>query len=152
RANPAPTEGTDQTKFEGFQQIGCHCCKGIRVPRDGWRDAAPVGWSAAAGDGGPPRGGRVGENGRVNAVSSEPANAKAIYLHCDVDKMYYSVEALETPALADETRAVIIGIDPREYARGIVPTANGVARSIGITSGMSNAIAQRMAHERASDV
>jgi DNA polymerase-4 len=94
----------------------------------------------------------VGENGRVNAASSEPANAETIYLHCDVDKMYYSVEALETPALADETRAVIIGIDPREYGRGIVTTANGVARSIGITSGMSNAIATRMAHERGIEV
>ena len=50
-----------------------------------------------------------------------------VYLHCDVDKMYYSVEALETPGLADETRAVIIGIDPRVAPRGIVTTANGVA-------------------------
>ncbi|MGI9146364.1 MAG: Y-family DNA polymerase [Chloroflexota bacterium] len=75
-----------------------------------------------------------------------------VYLHCDVDKMYYSVEALETPSLANDTRAVIIGIDPREYARGIVTTANGVARSIGITSGMSNAIATRMAQERGIEV
>jgi DNA polymerase IV len=76
----------------------------------------------------------------------------AVYLHCDVDKMYYSVEALEAPRLADETRAVIIGADPRDYPRGIVTTANGVARSIGITSGMSTAIATRLARERGIDV
>ncbi|MDQ6673752.1 MAG: DNA polymerase IV [Chloroflexota bacterium] len=88
----------------------------------------------------------------MHAVAPEPANVDAIYLHCDVDKMYYSVEALETPSLADDTRAVIIGIHPREYSRGIVTTANAVARSIGITSGMSNAIATRIAQERGIDV
>jgi hypothetical protein len=43
-------------------------------------------------------------------MSDEP-----IYLHCDVDKMYFSVEALERPSLADEKRAVIISVEPREY-------------------------------------
>ena len=79
-------------------------------------------------------------------------DAAAIYLHCDVDKMYFSVEALESPALADETRAVIVGMDPRQYARGVVTTANGVARSIGIGSGMSTAVATRMAQERGIEV
>src|SRR5579859_1944255 len=79
-------------------------------------------------------------------------DAAAIYLHCDVDKMYFSVEALESPALADETRAVIVGMDPRQYARGVVTTANGVARSIGIGSGMSTAVATRMAQERGVEV
>jgi len=92
------------------------------------------------------------QNESVDASDDQPANGHEIYLHCDVDKMYYSVEALETPSLADETRAVIIGIDPRHYARGIVTTANGVARSIGISSGMSNAIATRIARERGVDV
>src|SRR5207302_1554697 len=78
--------------------------------------------------------------------------AESVYLHCDVDKMYYSVEAIEAPTLADDTRAVIIGMDPREYSRGIVTTANGVARSIGISSGMSTAIATRMAHEHGIDI
>jgi DNA polymerase-4 len=73
---------------------------------------------------------------------------RPVYLHCDVDKMYYSVEALERPGLADETRAVIIGTDPRVAPRGIVTTANSVARSLGITSGMSAAVALRMASER----
>jgi DNA polymerase-4 len=88
----------------------------------------------------------------VHAPADEDADDRAIYLHCDVDKMYYSVEALETPALADETRAVIIGMDPREYARGIVTTANSVARSIGITSGLSTAIATRMAQKHGIEV
>src|SRR5215831_5294119 len=76
----------------------------------------------------------------------------AVYLHCDVDKMYFSVEALESPGLADDMRAVIVGIDPREYPRSVVTTANAVAREIGITSGMSTAIASRMARERGIEV
>src|SRR5205823_11919835 len=76
----------------------------------------------------------------------------AVYLHCDVDKMYYSVEALETPGLADDTRVVIVGHDPRDYPRGIVTTANGVARGLGINSGMSAAIAGRIAQERGFEV
>jgi len=79
-------------------------------------------------------------------------DAEAVYLHCDVDKMYFSVEAIESPGLAADTRAVIVGIDPREYPRSVVTTANGVARSIGINSGMSTAIATRMARERGIDV
>src|SRR6266568_6979302 len=63
--------------------------------------------------------------------------------------MYFSVES---PCLAADTRAVIVGIDPREYSRSVVTTANGVARSIGINSGMSTAIATRMARERGIDV
>src|SRR5262249_27118322 len=78
--------------------------------------------------------------------------ATSVYLHCDVDKMYFSVEALEAPGLAEDTRAIIVGLDPRDYPRGVVTTANGVAREIGITSGMSTAIAMRMARERGLDV
>ncbi|MCA1644074.1 MAG: DNA polymerase IV [Chloroflexi bacterium] len=77
---------------------------------------------------------------------------ETVYLHCDVDKMYYSVEALESPALADERRAVIISVNPREYPRAVVTTANGVARSIGIGSGMSTAIASRLAREHGIEV
>src|SRR5579859_8123110 len=66
--------------------------------------------------------------------------------------MYYSVEALETPGLADETRAVIISAHPREYPRAVVTTANGVARSIGINSGMGTAMATRMARDRGIEV
>src|SRR6266852_3234433 len=66
--------------------------------------------------------------------------------------MYYSVEAIESPALAEERRAVIISVNPREYPRAVVTTANGVARSIGITSGMSTAIATRLAREQGIEV
>jgi DNA polymerase-4 len=79
-------------------------------------------------------------------------DALAVYLHCDVDKMYFSVEALETPGLADDARAVIISTDPRDYPRAVVTTANGVARSLGISSGMSTAIATRVARDRGVDV
>ena len=77
---------------------------------------------------------------------------ESVYLHCDVDKMYYSVEAIESPALAEERRAVIISVNPREYPRAVVTTANGVAREIGISSGMSTAIATRIAREKSIEV
>jgi len=60
RANPAAPEGTDQTEFNGFQQVGCHRLKGYRETLsrwgDAWRDAAPLGWRGAAVDGRPPTG------------------------------------------------------------------------------------------------
>jgi DNA polymerase-4 len=73
-------------------------------------------------------------------------------LFADVDKMYFSVEALETPSLASDTRAVIISVDPREYPRAVVTTANSVARALGIGSGMSTAIATRIAHDHGVEV
>lgn len=75
-----------------------------------------------------------------------------VYLHCDVDKMFYAVEALENPALAADPRVVIISVDPREYPRAVVTTANGVARGLGINSGMSTAIATRVAREHGLEV
>jgi DNA polymerase-4 len=75
-----------------------------------------------------------------------------VFLHCDVDKMYFSVEALESPQLAADPRAVIVSVDPREYPRAVVTTANGVARGIGINSGMSSALAARTAREHGIDV
>jgi DNA polymerase-4 len=66
--------------------------------------------------------------------------------------MYFSVEALETPELAVDPRVVIVGLDPREYPRAVVTTANAVARGIGINSGMSTAIASRMAREQGLEV
>jgi len=77
---------------------------------------------------------------------------ESVYLHCDVDKMFFSVEALETPSLATDPRAVIVGLDPREYPRAVVTTANATAREVGIGSGMSCAIATRLARERGIDV
>ena len=75
-----------------------------------------------------------------------------VYLHCDVDKMYYSVEAIESPALAADPRAVIISVDPREYPRAVVTTANSVARALGINSGMSTTLATRVAREHSVEV
>jgi DNA polymerase-4 len=66
--------------------------------------------------------------------------------------MYFSVEALERPSLAADPRVVIISVDPREYPRAVVTTANAVARGIGIGSGMSTAIATRMARDQGVDV
>ena len=80
------------------------------------------------------------------------ATEASVYLHCDVDKMYYSVEAIESPELASDPRAVIISVDPREYPRAVVTTANGVARALGIYSGMSTAMATRVAREQGVDV
>ena len=85
-------------------------------------------------------------------MTIDSESPQSVFLHCDVDKMYYSVEAIETPSLGDEQRAVIISVDPREYPRAVVTTANGVARSIGINSGMSTAIATRMAREQGIEV
>ena len=66
--------------------------------------------------------------------------------------MYFSVEALEAPELARDPRVVIVGLDPREYPRAVVTTSNSVAREIGITSGMSTAIAARTAREHGLEV
>jgi len=81
-----------------------------------------------------------------------PDGDAPVYLHCDVDKMYYSVEALESPDLVNDSRAVVIGADPRQFPRGVVTTANAVARGLGIGSGMSTAIAHRIASERGVDI
>ncbi len=81
-----------------------------------------------------------------------PSVAESVYLHCDVDKMFFSVEALETPSLATDPRGVIVGLDPREYPRAVVTTANAVASEVGIGSGMSCSIAARLARERGIEV
>lgn len=65
--------------------------------------------------------------------------------HCDADRFYYAVEALERPELAADDRPVIVGHDPRTSPRSIATTANDVARGLGIGSGMSAAVALRMA-------
>src|SRR3989442_8064810 len=67
------------------------------------------------------------------------------YLFLDCDRFYFAVEAAERPGLADDPRPVIIGRDPRTAPRGIVTTANHPARALGIGSGLSPAIALRLA-------
>jgi DNA polymerase-4 len=66
-----------------------------------------------------------------------------IVAHLDLDAFFAAVEELERPELA--TRALVVGGDPR--GRGVVATANYVARRYGIHSAMSCAEALRRCPE-----
>ena len=59
--------------------------------------------------------------------------------HLDLDAFFAAVEELEQPDL--RTRPLVVGGDPR--SRGVVATANYVARGFGIHSAMSCAEALR---------
>jgi len=63
----------------------------------------------------------------------------AILAHLDLDAFYAAVEELEQPEL--RTKPLVVGGDPR--SRGVVATANYVARGFGIHSAMSCAEALR---------
>ena len=62
-----------------------------------------------------------------------------ILAHLDLDAFFAAVEELEDPAL--RTQPLVVGGDPR--GRGVVATANYVARRFGIHSAMSAAEAAR---------
>jgi len=62
-----------------------------------------------------------------------------IVAHLDLDAFFAAVEELERPEL--RTQPLVVGGDPR--GRGVVATANYVARSFGIRSAMSAAEALR---------
>src|SRR5215813_9570386 len=62
-----------------------------------------------------------------------------ILAHLDLDAFFAAVEELEDPSL--KTRPLVVGGDP--HGRGVVSTANYVARRFGIHSAMSAAEAQR---------
>jgi DNA polymerase-4 len=62
-----------------------------------------------------------------------------ILAHLDLDAFYAAVEELENPAL--RSQPLVVGGDPR--GRGVVATANYVARKFGIHSAMSAAEAIR---------
>ena len=62
-----------------------------------------------------------------------------IVAHLDLDAFYAGVEELENPAL--RTQPLVVGGDPR--GRGVVSTANYLAREFGIHSAMSAAEALR---------
>ena len=62
-----------------------------------------------------------------------------IVAHLDLDAFFAAVEELENPEL--RTQALVVGGDPR--GRGVVATANYVARRFGIHSAMSAAEALR---------
>jgi DNA polymerase-4 len=62
-----------------------------------------------------------------------------ILAHLDLDAFYAAVEELEDPGL--RTQPLVVGGDP--HGRGVVSTANYVARGFGIRSAMSAAEALR---------
>ena len=66
-----------------------------------------------------------------------------VLAHLDLDAFFAAVEELELPAL--RSRPLIVGGDP--HGRGVVATANYVARRFGIRSAMSSAEALRRCPE-----
>ena len=66
-----------------------------------------------------------------------------ILAHLDLDAFFAAVEELEDPSL--RTRPLVVGGDP--HGRGVVATANYVARHFGIRSAMSSAEALRRCPE-----
>src|SRR6185503_8338142 len=76
---------------------------------------------------------------------SNPSTESRCIAHCDADRFYFAVEAIERPELAADPRPIVVGHDPRTSPRSIVTTANDAARTLGIGSGMSAAVALRMA-------
>ena len=83
----------------------------------------------------------------TDAPDDAPAAPVRCIAHCDADRFFFAVEAIERPELAAEPRPVVIGHDPRQAPRAIVTTANDAARALGIASGMSGARALRLAPE-----
>src|SRR5579871_5751847 len=61
-------------------------------------------------------------------------------MHCDLDCFFAAVEELDNPKLRG--RPVIVGGDPNR--RGVVSTANYLARRFGVHSAMAAAVAQRL--------
>ena len=66
-----------------------------------------------------------------------------IVAHLDLDAFFAAVEQLEDPSL--RRKPLVVGGDP--HGRGVVATANYVARRFGIHSAMSAAEAQRRCPE-----
>jgi DNA polymerase IV len=77
---------------------------------------------------------RARQNGRAGSYS-----ACVIIAHLDLDAFFAAVEELEDPTL--RTKPLVVGGDP--HGRGVVATANYVARRFGIHSAMSCAEALR---------
>ena len=69
-----------------------------------------------------------------------PAQGYRRVMHCDLDCFFAAVEELDNPALAG--KPVIVGGDPE--GRGVVATANYVARRSGVHSAMAASIARRL--------
>jgi DNA polymerase-4 len=76
----------------------------------------------------------------MSALLDMPLNGYRRILHCDLDCFFAAVEELDDPTLAG--RPVIVGGDPDR--RGVVSTANYVARRYGVHSAMSASLARRL--------
>lgn len=74
------------------------------------------------------------------AVIAVPEQGFRRVMHCDLDCFYAAVEELDNPSLAG--KPVIVGGDPDR--RGVVSTANYVARRFCVHSAMSAAVARRL--------
>jgi DNA polymerase-4 len=73
-----------------------------------------------------------------------PPKRQRTILHIDLDAFYAQVEMRDNPAL--RTKPLVIGSDPaKTHGRGVVATANYVARQFGIHSAQSVAEAKRLA-------
>ena len=74
-----------------------------------------------------------------------PATGEAYrrVMHCDLDCFFAAVEELDNPLLRG--KPVIVGGDPER--RGVVSTANYVARRFGVHSAMAAAVARRLCPE-----
>src|SRR6478736_3777868 len=79
------------------------------------------------------------EEGRRSRANRSLGRAVPILAHLDLDAFFAAVEELEDPTL--RTQPLVVGGDPR--GRGVVATANYVARRFGIHSAMSSAEALR---------
>src|SRR5579872_2588151 len=76
----------------------------------------------------------------MSALLDLPLNGYRRVLHCDLDCFFAAVEELDNPTLAG--KPVIVGGDPE--GRGVVSTANYVARRYGVRSAMAAAVARRL--------
>src|SRR5215218_11359681 len=81
--------------------------------------------------------------GGGRAGASSMMGIMAILGHLDLDAFFAAVEELEQPGL--RKKPLVVGGDPR--GRGVVATANYVARRFGIRSAMSCAEALRRCPE-----
>ena len=73
------------------------------------------------------------------AAPTNAASPVPIFAHLDLDAFFAAVEELENPELS--AKPLVVGGDP--HGRGVVSTANYVARGFGIHSAMSAAEALR---------
>lgn len=77
-------------------------------------------------------------------AANEPSDSKGIFtkkfIHLDMDAYFVSVELLDAPHL----RSAPVAVGGTAVERGVISTANYLARQFGIKSGMATATAQRL--------